>query len=402
MDDSEDNPRPAKDLTPPEKFFRYFQHEVTDIQDLISRLSNTSTTGGERGDAVDHCLASIARLSQEVKDASSYIPAYDQRTYGEAIKALGTKLQEARAGFEPRKKFSFKSRGRGEGMAKQGERRESMFTAKKNESAISLQDAAELASERRRQGRGYVDGHRDDESESSFATTPAGLHSPAPEATDSNGGKDLSPADLARIRQPSFSGSTSVTIANHDSMHVILPISAAQATSSGTLNMLTRCIVDMSKPTSSSTSSSGKGRAFQTLTLKNIKDSLLICGHVHGAAHLTNITNSVIVVASRQFRMHNSRDCDVYLLATSRPIVEDCSRIRFAPLPERYEIAEDEGVENQWRNVDDFKWLRAEPSPNWSVLPEEKRIGEKVWKEVVPGGPSLGVEEILTAVGLPG
>ena len=287
-------------------------------------------------------------------------------------------------------------------MAKQGERRESMFTAKKNPSAISLQDAAELASERWRQGRGYVDGHRDDESESSFATTPAGLHSPAPEVIDSNGGKDLSPADLARIRQPSFSGSTSVTIANHDSMHVILPISAAQATSSGTLNMLTRCIVDMSKPTSTASSANEKGRAFQTLTLKNIKDSLLICGHVHGAAHLTNITHSVIVVASRQFRMHNSRDCDVYLLTTSRPIVEDCSRIRFAPLPERYLIAEDEGVENQWQNVDDFKWLRAEPSPNWSVLPEDKRIGEKVWKEVVPGGPTLGVEEILTAVGVPG
>jgi hypothetical protein len=164
--------------------------------------------------------------------------------------------------------------------------------------------------------------------------------------------------------------------------------------------MLTRCIVDMSKPTSTATA--GKGRAFQTLTLKNIKDSLLVCGHVHGAAHLTNISNSVVVVASRQFRMHSSRNCDVYLLTTSRPIIEDCSRIRFAPLPERYLTGEDEGVENQWRNVDDFKWLRAEPSPNWSVLPEEKRVAEKVWTEVVPGGPKFGVEEVLTAVGVPG
>lgn len=43
-----------------------------------------SPTGGERNDAIDHCLAGIDRLSHEVKDASSYIPAYDQRTYSQA------------------------------------------------------------------------------------------------------------------------------------------------------------------------------------------------------------------------------------------------------------------------------------------------------------------------------
>ena len=399
--DPSETPRPPKDLSPPQKFHRYFQHEITDIQDLISRLANTSTTGGERGDAVDHCLSSIARLNQEVKDAASYIAAYDQRMYGEAIKALGAKLAEERGKFEPKKKFSFKSRGRGEGAGAKQERRGSMFTAQKNESAISLDDAAELASERRRQGRGHVDGHREDESGSSFATTPAELRSPAPEALDGNGridsGEKSSPD---RIRQPSFSNSSTITIANHDSMHIILPLSAARATSSGTLSMLTRCVVDMSVPTSASNGS--QGRAFQTLTLKNIKDSLLLCGHVHGAAHLTALSNSVVVVASRQFRMHSSRDCDVYLLTTSRPIIEDCSGIRFAPLPARYLTGEDEGVENQWMNVDDFKWLRQEPSPNWSLLPPEEGVSEGVWREVVPGGPKFGVEEILGAVGVSG
>ena len=50
----------------------------------MGRLEDTALVGGERSDAIDHCLAGIARLSNEVKDASSYIPAYDQRTYGEA------------------------------------------------------------------------------------------------------------------------------------------------------------------------------------------------------------------------------------------------------------------------------------------------------------------------------
>lgn len=54
----------------------------------MSRLEDTALVGGERTDAVDHCLAGIGRLSNEVKDASSYIPAYDQRTYGEVTSYL--------------------------------------------------------------------------------------------------------------------------------------------------------------------------------------------------------------------------------------------------------------------------------------------------------------------------
>lgn len=78
------------------------------------------------------------------------------------------------------------------------------------------------------------------------------------------------------------------------------------------------------------------GRPFATLTLKNIKASLIICGHVNGAIHLTNVKDSVIVVAARQFRMHESAQCDVYLQCGSRPIIEDCRGVRFAPLPDVY------------------------------------------------------------------
>src|ERR1700761_9354078 len=74
----------------------------------MSRLSSTSLAGGERTDAIDHCLAGIARLSHEVTDASQHLPAYDQRTYAEAVKALGEKLQTVRAGLAPRPKFTFK------------------------------------------------------------------------------------------------------------------------------------------------------------------------------------------------------------------------------------------------------------------------------------------------------
>lgn len=53
------------------------------FQIRIDQLGNTSLAGGERVDAIDHCLAGIARLSNEVKDASAYLPPYDQRQYSE-------------------------------------------------------------------------------------------------------------------------------------------------------------------------------------------------------------------------------------------------------------------------------------------------------------------------------
>jgi len=346
----------------------------------MDALQSRGTSGGERADAVDHCQAGIARLSDAVKDASSIIPAYDQRTYGDAIKALSNKLQGIRSALAPRPKFAFKS-----GVN---------FTQKKNASAISLNDAAEMADQKRRGVPGYVSGSS---AESSLAATPAHLRSPAPERVDEEPDADSQHAELgaaqSRIRQFSFSQSTSVKIDNHDGVHIILPPSADHATSSGTLSNLHRCIVDMSSPTSA-------GHPFAGLTLKNISSSLIICGHVSGAAHLTNIRDSVVVVASRQYRMHESKNCDVYLLTTSRPIIEDCSAVRFAPLPDLYLRDEDAEVRSQWSEVDDFKWLRSEPSPNWSVMEAEQRVRKDIWKDVVPGGPDLGVEDVLKAVGV--
>ncbi|RMZ74870.1 hypothetical protein DV737_g5656, partial [Chaetothyriales sp. CBS 132003] len=114
----------------PQRFFSFFQHEITELQAQIDRLADLPTIGGERSDAAEHCLAAISRLSTEVKEASSYLPPYDQRTYSAAIKALQEKLQETKAAFAPKPKFSFKAR--------------------KSPSAISLSDAAELAAQKRK------------------------------------------------------------------------------------------------------------------------------------------------------------------------------------------------------------------------------------------------------------
>ena len=75
---------------------------------------------------------------------------------------------------------------------------------------------------------------------------------------------------------------------------------------------------------------------FAGLALQSVKDSLIIAGHVAGAAHITGVENSIIVVASRQVRMHDCKNVDIYLHCGSRPIIEDCSNVRFSPIPECY------------------------------------------------------------------
>ena len=62
--------------------------------------------------------------------------------------------------------------------------------------------------------------------------------------------------------------------------------------------------------------------------------------------------------------------------------------------------SDDKEIKNQWDQVDDFKWLKSEHSPNWSILPEEERVKESIWTEIVPGGPNTNSELILKAVGV--
>jgi len=60
----------------------------------------------------------------------------------------------------------------------------------------------------------------------------------------------------------------------------------------------------------------------------------------------------------------------------------------------------EEAENNQWDQVDDFKWLKADHSPNWKLLPEEERLDADIWKNTVPGAPHVGVVDILKKIGL--
>lgn len=222
-------------------------------------------------------------------------------------------MQEARSRAVPRKKFQFKP-------------------TLKNNSAVSLSDAAELAKEQRLQVLPSFN-------ESSMATAPAFSKTPPSEANSKDTLGDLPsfPKNYneemnrpgTQVRKPSFSQAPSINITGHTGLHIILPSSASRATSSGSITKLSRCIVDMSVPTAN-------GAPFAGLALQDIKQSLVIAGRVAGAAHITGVENSIVVVLSRQVRMHECHNVDIYLHCASRPIIEDCSNVRFSPIPECY------------------------------------------------------------------
>lgn len=56
--------------------------------------------------------------------------------------------------------------------------------------------------------------------------------------------------------------------------------------------------------------------------------------------------------------------------------------------------------EDRWSQVEDFEWIKPEPSPNWSLLGHDDAVPEGVWAEIVPGGPGWSLEDILRAIKL--
>ncbi|KAH8880354.1 hypothetical protein GQ53DRAFT_788736 [Thozetella sp. PMI_491] len=347
---------------------QFYPDKEPALQEQIKQLSSFSTVGGERQDAIEHILTGISRLTSEVADAADYVPTYDQRTYTQAIKALTEQLNETTSKLAPRSRFQFKPR------------------------------ATDAPGDLRHDPRGLPG--RSGIS-SSAAPAPASISTQA-EQEDEVGelpslskdyNKEIARTTSIGIRKPSFSAARNIVLSDHQKLHIILPTSAARATSAGALTNMKSCIVDMSVPTTG-------GAPFASLALKSIENSLIIAGHVNGPAHITGIKNSIIVVAARQVRIHECENVDVYLHCTSRPIIEDCKGMRFAPTPKTYITEDRELGENQWDQVDDFKWLKTAHSPNWSVLPEEDRLSEDIWRNTVPGGPGVSVDDILRKVGV--
>ncbi|XP_014507515.1 tubulin-folding cofactor C [Vigna radiata var. radiata] len=120
----------------------------------------------------------------------------------------------------------------------------------------------------------------------------------------------------------------------------------------------------------------------RALFVHRLKNCRVYVGPVTGSVLIEEAEGCVFVMASHQIRIHSARKSDFYLRVRSKPIIEDSNGVRFAPYCLSYPGIEEDlrgaGLDTEtgnWENVDDFRWLRAVQSPNWSVLPESERVG---------------------------
>ncbi|KAK4098660.1 hypothetical protein N658DRAFT_499113 [Parathielavia hyrcaniae] len=338
-------------------FYLRFRNSVEDIQQQLEVLPSKATVGGERMYAIEDILSRISRLSREVADVADSVPAYDHRAYSDTVKALREEITEAQAQYQPKPRFQFKQRAL-------------------NSSATPKPDSRSL-------NPATANNHSD---------SPPVAAGARDHASNNNGTTTSNPAPSTR---------RDLALSDHKGVHITLPSTAARAVSAWTLTNLNRCIVDMSaQPSSGSSSSEDDAHPpFASLTLKDVSGSVIVAGRVDGPVHVTNVRDSVVVVATRQVRIHDCDNLVFYLHCVSRPIVEACTRVRFAKAPACYLTDKQKGETNLFDQVDDFKWLKATASPNWSVLPEAEAVPEVVWKKHLVGGPGLAVDATLRILG---
>jgi hypothetical protein len=225
----------------------------------------------------------------------------------QSVKSLSEKLQKVRSEAAPAKKFQFRS-------------------ARK-----AAQQASPGASQQTEQPQRPME--RRSNATSTMSTPPGSATIPG---------------------APAASGKQTLGISNQVSAHVKLNPADCSAPGSGTITNINRSVIDISGPTETN-------GPYASLVLKDIQNSLIVTGHVDGPVHMTGLKNTVLVTACRQFRMHASSKVDVYLHCSSRPIIEDCERIRFAPIPETFVSAlclVPEGIQIRAFAANDARLLR--------------------------------------------
>ncbi|ESO06448.1 hypothetical protein HELRODRAFT_155706 [Helobdella robusta] len=116
--------------------------------------------------------------------------------------------------------------------------------------------------------------------------------------------------------------------------------------------------------------------------IDRIKNCKIFIGPVKGSILIEDCSDSKIIAACQQMRIHKTVQSHFYIHVTSRAIIEDSNNVKFAPFNWNYEGVKDHFNEtgldlekNNWDLVEDFNWLVPNTlSPNWSILQKEDRM----------------------------
>ncbi|KAJ8599097.1 hypothetical protein CTAYLR_008868 [Chrysophaeum taylorii] len=113
------------------------------------------------------------------------------------------------------------------------------------------------------------------------------------------------------------------------------------------------------------------------LRVRNVEGCDIYCGGIMGPAYVANTRRSRVWFVARQLRVHDTCDSEFFVATATGPVIEDATSIRFGKYGARWEdeslagVGDVPVVANAWRDVQDFKWLKPTPSPNWALLTEK-------------------------------
>ena len=320
-------------------FWDTFNGEKAKVLDALREVAASSEAGTATRASVfsrmDELVSKVQAMQLRAADASMYLAPYDNRQAGTTVSRLLAAVADARNTLAPRRKFTFKSK------------------RKKKKSAAKQQQQQQ----QKENATGQLGGQ---EVPAAGATAAAGAA-----AAGATAAAGESTCARFAVFEKKFEGLRGEVV------HVG-PGELADG-QEFRLSNLEDCTVSLCAVTGA-------------MHVSNLRRCRIFTGPVAGSVLVNGCTDCVFMLVTRQIRIHDSTKCDWYLRVRSRPIIEHCSGMRFAPYELHYlqlrQQMEDtgfdanEGTGRMWAQVDDFRWHRAQHSPNWSVLPAEERLRE--------------------------
>lgn len=345
------------EAVPKPNFHQHFRQQVQLLQSEIASLDDSNLSLDDRKSQTDTILTRLTRLTAELADASGELPSYDQRSYNQALKDIQDRLAVSQASYAPRPKFSFKSK---------------RLAAASSEVNSATTSRSATPTHLKEPDSGLV-GLKPTPAFAAPSVLSPSIREPTVEHF---GDRDLD-APIKGIEN-------SLDLASIGLHKYVCPTqtsSGQQSQQVQVISNLESSIVNLEALSEVS--------PLPSLTLSNIESSFILAPDVRGPTHMTGLRGSTLILSCQQFRMHNSHNVDVYLFCSSRPIIEDCSNIRFTRLPESF-AGDVQRNKNMFDQVDDFKWLRSEASPNWKLMKENEGISGDLWLKIKQALHTLG------------
>ena len=111
----------------------------------------------------------------------------------------------------------------------------------------------------------------------------------------------------------------------------------------------------------------------QTLRLVRLENCHVYSKSIAGPCYVHNCAGCVFRVVPRQLRIHDTTNTTFHVASASGPIIEACDDCRFAAYACTWSGVHAEQMATfvkagAWKDVQDFKWLKAAANPHWREL----------------------------------